>query len=129
MSQPERPEVDVQAELEERLRCLALRECFCGTWIPASDPDFGELESGEIVEFVVPAYLDHPHPKCSCEPAKKLRAEEEARAALWSPSGFCFWDGLPPCPKCGEDHGDANATRRQDAERRAKLWASPELEV
>ena len=26
----------------------------------------------------------------------------------------CFWFGLPPCPRCGSDHGDPKATADYD---------------
>ena len=30
----------------------------------------------------------------------------------------CFWFGLPPCPKCGTDHGDPAATAEYDRQLR-----------
>lgn len=32
---------------------------------------------------------------------------------------YCFWTGLPPCPRCGTDHGDPEATPEWDKAIRA----------
>lgn len=37
---------------------------------------------------------------------------------------FCFWTGLPPCPKCGSDHGDPKATPEWDKALRDWLVAA-----
>lgn len=37
----------------------------------------------------------------------------------------CFWFGLPPCPKCGEDHGDPACVPEIDAEYRSVFHGTP----
>ena len=50
----------------------------------------------------------------------KRMTREELEAVLGK-LPFCFWDGLPPCPKCGGDHGDFSATLEKDADYRGQL--------
>lgn len=38
---------------------------------------------------------------------------------------FCFWSGLPPCPKCGGDHGDPACAPEVDAEYRSVFHGTP----
>lgn len=35
----------------------------------------------------------------------------------------CFWFGLAPCPKCGQDHGDPKCTPEDDRALRDRLAA------
>ena len=37
---------------------------------------------------------------------------------------FCFWSGLPPCPKCKGNHGDPSCSAEEDNERREALAAA-----
>lgn len=42
------------------------------------------------------------------------KEQREDMIAAMDAAGPCLWFGLPPCPKCGTDHGNPNCDANQD---------------
>lgn len=75
-------------------------------------------ESGGEAEGAVPNEAVDPEPREGGGVPSETSGPVPAALEDLLKVQVCSWFGLPPCPRCGKDHGDSEATSEQDAEYR-----------